>query len=478
VNLPDHKTKIVCTIGPASESQEVMEQMLRAGMNVARLNFSHGDFAAHKKVIDNLRAASKATGLRVALMADLSGPKMRIGKLKEEPIELIPGDSFVLTTDEIVGDRGRVSVSFKRLPQTVKPGDALFLNDGIIQIEVASVTGNDVACRVVVGGELRSRKGLNLPDIDLGISAFTERDHECLKFAAQEGIDAVSQSFVETGADIRAVRQAAEALDYHPFIIAKIERSNALEHMEDILDAADGIMIARGDLGVEVPIERIAIIQKDLMRLANRRAKPVITATQMLESMTESRRPTRAEATDVANAVLDGTDCVMLSGESAMGKYPVDAVAMLGKIAAAVEPRKQPVTVQGLFEGMELKGKLKPAHLIAVAVEASIKYASPAAVFVPTHSGATARSLSLFRMPVWIAAVSSYERTCQNLVFSYGVQPVFEADHPDDWEAFVRVWLERHRVTGDMAILTEGPSMKHPDAHNRMEIINLNQRDS
>jgi pyruvate kinase len=409
-------------------------------------------------------------------MADLSGPKMRIGKLAEEPIELSPGDSFVLTTDEIVGDRGRASVSFKRLPQAVKPGDALFLNDGIIQIDVVSVTGNDVACRVVVGGELRSRKGLNLPDIDLGISAFTERDHECLKFAAQEGIDAVSQSFVETGADIRAVRQAAEALDYHPFIIAKIERSNALEHMDDILDAADGIMIARGDLGVEVPIERIAIIQKDLMRLANRRAKPVITATQMLESMTESRRPTRAEATDVANAILDGTDCVMLSGESAMGKYPVDAVAMLGRIAAAVEPRKQPVTVQGLFEGMDLKGKLKPAHLIAVAVEASIKYASPAAVFAPTHSGATARSLSLFRMPVWIAAVSANERTCQNLAFSYGVYPVCELDHPDDWNAFVRGWLARYQVTGDLAILTEGPSTKHPEAHNRMEIINLNQR--
>ncbi len=473
MNLPDHKTKIVCTIGPASESQEVMEQMIRAGMNVARLNFSHGDFTAHKKVIDNLRAASRAVGRRVAIMADLSGPKMRIGKLREEPIELNPGDPFVLTADEIDGDRGRVSVSFKRLPQAVKRGDALFLNDGIIQVEVDSVTGNDVSCRVVVGGVLRSRKGLNLPGIYLGISAFTERDHECLKFAAREGLDAISQSFVESGSDIRAVRQAAEALDYHPFIIAKIERSNALEQMDDILDAADGIMIARGDLGVEVPIERIAVIQKELMRRANRRAKPVITATQMLESMTESRRPTRAEATDVANAILDGTDCVMLSGESAMGKYPVDAVAMLAKIAAAVEPHKQQVTVKGLFEGMEPKGMLKPAHLIAVAVEASIMYASPAAVFVPTHSGATARSLSLFRMPVWIAAVSSSEQACQSLVFSYGVYPVHEPEHPEDWDGYVRRWLESHGVTGDLVILTEGPSAKHPEAHNRMEIIDL-----
>ncbi len=476
MNLPDHKTKIVCTIGPASESREVMEQMLRAGMNVARLNFSHGDFAAHKRVIDNLRAASRATGRRVALMADLSGPKMRIGKLREEPIELRPCDPFVLTTDEIDGDRGRVSVSFKRLPQAVKPGDALYLNDGIIQIEVESVSGNDVACRVVVGGELRSRKGLNLPGIDLGISAFTERDHECLKFAAQEGIDAVSQSFVETGADIRAVRRAAEALGYHPFIIAKIERANALEHMDDILDAADGIMIARGDLGVEVPIERIAIIQKELMHKANRRAKPVITATQMLESMTENRRPTRAEATDVANAILDGTDCVMLSGESAMGRYPVDAVTMLAKIAASVEPHKQRVTVRGLFEGMELKGRLKPAHLIAVAVEASIEYASPVAVFVPTHGGGTARSLALFRLPVWVAAVSSRESTCQGLAFSYGVFPVFEPEHPEDWDAFVRRWVGMYRVSGDMAIVTEGPSAKHPGMHNRMEIIDLREQ--
>ena len=245
-------------------------------------------------------------------------------------------------------------MTFKSLPQAVKAGDTLFLNDGIIQIEVSAVKGNEVICRVVVGGELRSRKGLNLPGINLGVSAFTERDHECLKFAAEEGIDAISQSFVETGADIRAVRRAADALGYHPFIIAKIERSNALEHMDDILDAVDGIMIARGDLGVEVPVERIAIIQKDLMRQANRRARPVITATQMLESMTDHRRPTRAEVTDVSNAILDGTDCVMLSGESAMGKYPVEAVEMLAKIAEAVEPRRRPVTVRDLYQGIDI----------------------------------------------------------------------------------------------------------------------------
>jgi len=473
MKLPDHKTKIVCTIGPASAAPRIMERMLLAGMNVARLNFSHGDFDGHREVIARLRAAARATGMHLAIMADLPGPKMRIGRFREEPVELKPGEEMVLTTDDIVGDRTRVSVSFARLPQVVRRGDALFLNDGIVQLQVLSVAGNEVACKVVVGGDLRSRKGLNLPDIDLGIGAFTERDHECLKFAAREGIDAVSQSFVETGADLRAVRKAAEALDYHPFLIAKIERSNALEHMDDILDAADGIMIARGDLGVEVPIERIALIQKDLMHKANRRARPVITATQMLESMTESRRPSRAEATDVANAILDGTDCVMLSGESAMGRFPVDAVAMLARIAAAVEPHREPVTVQERFTGVELKGRLTPAHLIAVGVEASIRFASAAAIFVPTRSGATARSLALCRLPVWIVAVSRYQQCCRDLAFSYGVCPVHEPDLPDDWEAYLRSWLERHQVTGDLAVLTEGPSTRHPEANHRMEIIDL-----
>ena len=471
--LPRNKTKIVCTIGPSSESPEVMEKMIRAGMNVARLNFSHGDFESHRAVVRNLRSAAQAAGTRLAIMGDLSGPKMRIGRLAEEPVELKPDDSFVLTIDEIVGDAGRVSVTFSRLPQAVRPGDTLFLNDGIIQLEVSAVKGNEVICRVVVGGELRSHKGLNLPGIKLGISAFTERDHASLKFAAEEGLDAVSQSFVETGADIRAVRQAADALGYHPFIIAKIERSNALDHMDDILDATDGIMIARGDLGVEVPIERIAVILKDLMLQANRRAKPVITATQMLESMTENRRPTRAEVTDVSNAILDGTDCVMLSGESAMGKFPVDAVEMLVKIASTVEPQRRMVSVRDLYQGIDIRSSLKLSHLITIAIEASLEYASAAAVFVPTHSGATARSLSIFKLPVWTIGISSSQKACQGMVFSSGVYPVFNEDHPKDYTSFVRTWIKEHEIQGEIAVLTEGPSSKHPEANNRMEIIDL-----
>ena len=310
--LPEHKTKIVATIGPASESPEMLERLIRAGLNIARLNFSHGDFAGHAEHIVRIRAAAQATGRRVAIMADLPGPKMRVGKIDPEPIQLLPGDPFTLTTEDIVGDQRRVSMSFERLPRVVKPGDQLSLNDGLVQLVVKHVTGNEVHCTVVVGGELRSRKGLNLSGIDLGISAFTEHDRACLEFALANGVDAVSQSFVETAADIEAVRAAAKAVGKQPFVIAKIERADALEHLDDILSASDGIMVARGDLGVEIPVEQIAIIQKDLISRAVRVGKPVITATQMLESMIENPRPTRAEASDVANAIFDGTDAVML----------------------------------------------------------------------------------------------------------------------------------------------------------------------
>jgi pyruvate kinase len=471
--LPANKTKIVCTIGPASDSQEVSEEMIRAGMTVARLNFSHGDFESHGMAIEKLRASARAAGRRLAIIADLPGPKMRIGQLDQEPIELNPNDPFTLTTEEIIGDQGRVSVTFSRLPKAVKPGDTLYLNDGLIQLEVENIAGNEVKCKVIVGGVLRSKKGLNLPGIDLGISAFTERDHECLKFAMAHGVDAVSQSFVETAADIASVRDAAAALGHHPFIIAKIERSRALDHMEGILKAADGIMIARGDLGVEIPIEEIAVAQKQLMHKANLLGKPVITATQMLESMTNNPRPTRAESTDVANAVLDGTDCVMLSGESAVGKYPVDAVKMLAKIAAAIEPHRPSHDVRETLREFAQEGEVSLKDLIAISVEAALERVSPATVIVPTRSGASARSIARFRVPVWITAVSSLESTCQGLQFSYGVFPVHEPDHPEDWNAFARDWLRSHRLDGELVILTEGPSSKHPEANNRMEIIDL-----
>ncbi len=471
--FPANKTKIVCTIGPASDSPEILERMILAGMNVVRLNFSHGDFSSHQETIQKIRAASEKTGRRLAIMADLPGPKMRIGEFAEEPIEIRADETFTLTTDDIVGDRRRVSVSFERLPRAVKPKDRLFLNDGIVELEVNSVDGNDVHCKVIVGGELRSRKGLNLPGIDLGISAFTPRDHECLKFAMQNGVDAVSQSFVETAQDIAEVRAAAKELGHDPFIIAKIERAGARNHMAEILKTADGIMIARGDLGVEIPIEQIAVAQKNITRMANIMGKPVITATQMLESMTGNRRPTRAEATDVSNAILDGTDCVMLSGESAMGEYPVESVSMLARIAAAVEPHRPPYPIEQSLKVLSEKEEIEMGDLISMCVETTLKRITPPTVVVPTRSGATAKSITRFRLPVWITAVSSREKTCQDLQFSFGVYPECEPEHPEDWRRWTKDWLKSLQVEGKFVVLTEGPSVKRPDRNNRMEIIDL-----
>jgi pyruvate kinase len=471
--LPAHKTKIVATIGPASDSPEMLEQLIRAGMTIARLNFSHGDFTGHAERIARIRAAEGATGSRVAIMADLPGPKMRLGRIEPEPIELRLGDSFSLTTEDIVGSVRGVSVSFERLPQVVKPGDRLFLNDGLVQLLVERVRGSDVQCRVSVGGEMRSRKGLNLPGIDLGISAFTDHDRACLRFALENGVDAVSQSFVETAADIEAVRAAARALGTSPFIIAKIERSGALKHFDEILQAADGIMVARGDLGVEVPLEEIALTQKQLIAKANLAAKPVITATQMLESMVSSRLPTRAEATDVANAILDGTDCVMLSAESAVGRYPAEAVVMLAKIAAATEAGRPRARLKELHELCREQPSATAAEAIASVVELALETVPFTAVFVPTRSGSTARMISRFRPAVWIVAISAQTAVCRGLLFSYGVHPVEQEPEADRWGAFAARWVRDQRVSGHLAILVTGPSDRNPDANHRIEFLRV-----
>ncbi len=475
MRLPDKKTKIICTIGPASDAVDTLEKLILAGMNVARLNFSHGDFSSHKRVIDDIRAASEATGRRVAIMADLPGPKMRIGHLEEEPIELSDGDIFTLTTEDIVGNRERVSVSFARLHQAVKTDDRLFLNDGLIHLQVINVNGRNVTCRVIVGGELRSRKGLNLPGIDLGMCAFTEHDRACLKFAVENGVDAVSQSFVASAADVEAVREAADEFGANPFIIAKIERAGALDNIDDILAVSDGVMVARGDLGVEIPIERIAIVQKQLMEMANKLGKPVITATHMLESMVEHRRPTRAEATDVANAILDGTDCVMLSGESAMGKYPIEATAMLANIAAATEPNRPPQRLR-FREALQTYGQHEDVNvvdLIALSIRYTLERVSPVAVIVPTRSGGMARNVGRFRLPVWITAFSPSEKTCQDLQFSYGVDAIRVDEDLGDWNYFAREWLRNQGITSGLALLSQGPSAVRPAANHRLEILEL-----
>jgi pyruvate kinase len=321
-----------------------------------------------------------------------------------------------------------------------------------------------------VGGELRSRKGLNLPGIDLGICAFTEHDRACLEFALANGVDAVSQSFVETAADLLALRKAAQALGKNPFLIAKIERADALQHLDEILQAADGIMVARGDLGVEVPIEQMAIIQKQLIARASIAGKPTITATQMLESMVSSRLPTRAEATDVANAILDGTDCVMLSAESAVGRYPEEAVAMLARIAAYTESHRPP----GRTEAPGLPPPPKPTsapEAIAAMVEHALTTIPCAGVFVPTRTGTTARMISRYNPPAWIIAMSPSPEVCQGLAFSFGVHPVHVDTPPEDWRDFVHDWLRRNQQTGDIAMLISGPSPRNPKENYRLEFL-------
>jgi len=444
------------------------------GLNVARLNFSHGEFSYHAEVVSRIRAAADEIGRRVGIMADLPGPKMRLGKIDPEPIQLLPGDHFSLTNQDIVGNAERVSMTFADLPRVVKPDNRLYLNDGLVQLVVDRVSGNDVECTVAVGGELRSRKGLNLPGINLGISAFTEHDRACLEFALGEGVDAVSQSFIESAADVNAVRSAAEKLGHHPFIIAKIERADAVKHYDEILAASDGIMVARGDLGVEVPIESIATLQKQLIAKANLAGKPVITATQMLESMANSRLPTRAEATDVANAILDGTDCVMLSAESAMGKYPEEAVAMLAKIAAFTETHQPFTTLSARRELMDLPPvAMTGADRMTLVMERALEMVTCDLVLVPTRSGATARMISRSKPAVWLIAPSRDQAVCQGLAFSFGVHAVENTNEGSDWRAFIQRWLEANHVTAARVLLIAGPSPGHPQASHRIELMQL-----
>jgi len=471
--LPAHKTKIVATIGPASESLEMLARLIRAGLDVARLNFSHGSPTKHAEVIQRIRDAARETGRRVAIMADLPGPKMRLGKIDPEPIQLAPGTHFTLTSEDIVGNEQRASTTFQQLPQVVKPGDRIFLNDGVVQLVVDRVAGNDVECKVIVGGELRSRKGLNLPGVDLGISAFTENDRACLEFALKEGVDAVSQSFVERAADIEAVRKASAKMGRQPFVIAKIERADALAHFDEILAAADGIMVARGDLGVEVPIEEIAYTQKQLIAKTNLAGKPVITATQMLESMVSNRLPTRAEATDVANAILDGTDCVMLSSESAVGKFPEESVTMLAKIAAFTETHRSPRSFAAQREFVQQKAATIGSDRMATLVEHALCTVPCDLVLVPTRAGIVARAISRFKPPVWIIAPSADSTACQNLAFSYGVYPIHLAEEPDDWREWIARWLGENGITAERVLLVAGPSPRNPKANYRIELMRL-----
>lgn len=472
-HFPTHKTRIVATIGPASQSAERMRGLLRAGLNVARINLSHGRLDEHAGVIARLREVAAEGGHRLAIMADLPGPKIRIGDLEQEPVMLESGAEFSLTTEPTLSNEQRVWVDFAPLPGAVKPGDPLFINDGLIHLKVLNVVGPEVRCKVVVGGELRSRKGLNLPGADLGSSCFTERDRECVRFAAEQQLDAISQSFVSTAEDLQEVRSFTAELGYEPFLIAKIERLGALDHIDRILKECDGIMVARGDLGVEIPIERIAVVQKHLIEKARKAGKPVITATQMLESMVSSRRPTRAEATDVANAILDGTDAVMLSAESAVGAFPVESVQMLAAIAGATEPERDDCRISQNLKKLNRRSGLTPVDLIALNIRDTLKRSDSSIVLAPTGSGRTARNITRFRLPVWTVAFSASEKTCQQLQFSYGVMPVCVEEDLEEWDSFGRSWLRSRGLDKGIAVLAQGPRNNNLSNGYRFELLDL-----
>ncbi|MFO7733957.1 MAG: pyruvate kinase [Candidatus Aminicenantes bacterium] len=416
------KTKIVCTIGPASRSPEVLDRLMRAGMDVARLNFSHGTQAEHGRTIADLRKIARRLGRPVAVLQDLAGPKIRVGPVRNGPVTLEPGAAFTLTARKVPGDARAVSLNFPAMVADVRKGDTLLLSDGALELEVVAVEGRDIRCRVVIGGPLNSFKGINLPARTLRTPSLTAKDRDDLRFGLKHEVDYVALSFVRSAADIETVRRHMKRWGGGAPVIAKIEKHEALDALDAIVEAADGIMVARGDLGVEIPLERIPRVQKDLIRRSREAGKPVITATQMLRSMVDSPRPTRAEVTDVANAILDGTDAVMLSEETAVGRHPVEAVATMVRIAREAE--RIPSSCDGPRPGRldPVPGSLPGA--VACAAARLADAVGAAAIVTFTRSGSTARLVSRCRPDVLILAHTPEEKTRRQLALCWGVLPV------------------------------------------------------
>jgi pyruvate kinase len=417
----ERRTRIVCTIGPATASRAQLRALLERGMNVARLNFSHGEAAEHGAVLAGIRALSEELDVPTAVLQDLAGPKVRIGTLAQDSVELEPGRRFTLTTRAVEGSRDRVSVSYARLPNAVGVGDTLLLADGAILLRVERVTDEDIDCEVIVGGRLGSRKGVNVPSGLPDLPILGENDLRDLRVGLEQGVDYLGLSFVRSAADVRTARGHIERLGGRVPVIAKIETQAALDHFDEILDAADGIMIARGDLSIETPFARVPIVQKRLIAKANRRAKPVITATQMLFSMVSSPQRTRAEVADVANAVLDGSDAVMLSEETAVGRPPVRAVEVLAAIALETE--------RGVFQGPPPSGaSTEPAQSDEEAViQAACQLAASRGVDVIvtlTRTGETPRLAAKQRPAQPIVALTGDPETCPRLTLVRGVVPL------------------------------------------------------
>jgi len=417
------RAKIVATLGPSCSTIEVFRELVRAGLDVARLNFSHGSHAQKAELIKMVRQVAKEARKPICILADLQGPKIRTGLLKgHKPVLLVAGKHLTITPREIEGTASLVSTVFKTLAENLEPGSRILLSDGLIELHVVRIKGEDVVCEIVNGGMLGEKKGINLPGIPVKVPSLTPKDEEDLIFAIGQGVDTVAVSFVRTAADVRHVKTRLAALNSDAWVIAKLEKPQAIEHLDSILEVADAIMVARGDLGVEVPPEKVPAIQKHIIRRAAEYRKPVITATQMLESMIENPRPTRAEASDVANAIYDGTDAVMLSGETAAGKYPVAAIAMMAKIVTETEyqlridPPPAPRHARGT--------RLSVAETICECMAHSAEDLDLSAIAIFTESGLTARLLSKYRPDPPIFALSPDEKVINRSMLLWGTYPI------------------------------------------------------
>lgn len=466
------KTKIVCTIGPSSESLENIKKLIMAGMNVARLNFSHGDFDEHGSRIKTIRQASAELGKSIAILLDTKGPEIRTGKLKEEPIELVQDEFLTLTTEEILGDKDRISITYKELPGDVEVGSTILIDDGLIGLTVVDVQGADIKCRIVNGGTIKSKKGVNVPGVNISLPGITEKDANDIKFGIEQGIDFIAASFVRKASDVLEIRQLLEQYNAtHIQIISKIENQQGVDNLDEILEVSDGLMVARGDLGVEIPAEDVPLAQKKMIEKCNRVGKPVITATQMLDSMQRNPRPTRAEASDVANAIFDGTDAIMLSGETAAGKYPVESVLTMARIA---EKAESALEYHEIFIKQSNAQQTTVTEAISQAVANSALELNAKAIITSTETGYTARMVSKYRPKAPVIAVTTEDHTLRRLALNWGVTPVkgdIASTTDEMFDKAMRGGLESGLVKeGDLVVITAGVPLGRSGSTNLVKI--------
>ena len=468
------KTKIVCTIGPTTESVETLKELLNRGMNVMRLNFSHGDYEEHGTRMKNFRQAMSETGIRGGILLDTKGPEIRTMLLKDgKDVSIKAGQKFTFTTDQtVIGDNERVAVTYENFAKDLKVGDMVLVDDGLLELDVTEIKGNEVICIARNNGDLGQKKGINLPNVSVNLPALSEKDVEDLKFGCQNNIDFVAASFIRKADDVRQVRKVLQENGGEKVqIISKIESQEGLNNFDEILEASDGIMVARGDLGVEIPVEEVPCAQKMMIKKCNRAGKVVITATQMLDSMIKNPRPTRAEANDVANAIIDGTDAVMLSGETAKGKYPLEAVDVMNKIAKKVDP-----TIASFYVG-----RSNNRHDITSAVaegSADISERLEAKlIVVGTESGRAARNMRRYFPKANILAITNNEKTANQLILSRGVIPYVDASPKTLEEFFILAETVAKRLklveNGDIIVVTCGESVFIQGTTNSIKVIQV-----